>query len=50
MGIFFELEGIFSKGIHHLEFDGHDFSNEGIYYYTFTTSTDRIVKRMIVNR
>ncbi|MFK8007164.1 MAG: PKD domain-containing protein [Saprospiraceae bacterium] len=48
--IFFELEEIFSKGIHHLDFDGYDFSSSGIYYYTFTTSTDRIVKKMIVHR
>ncbi len=48
--VFFELEEIFSKGIHHLDFDGNDFSNAGVYYYTFTTSTDRIIKKMIVHR
>ncbi|MFK7771403.1 MAG: PKD domain-containing protein [Saprospiraceae bacterium] len=48
--VFFELEEIFSKGIHHLDFNGNDFSSAGIYYYTFTTSTDRIVKKMILGK
>ena len=48
--VFFELEENFSKGIHHLDFNGNDFSSAGIYYYTFTTSTNRIVKKMIVHR
>ncbi len=46
--VIFEQEELFEEGIHHLDFTEMDFTSEGIYYYTFTTSTDRVVKKMMV--
>ncbi len=47
-GSVFATQEVFPAGNHQIEFKASDFPSSGIYYYTFTTSTDRVVRKMVV--
>ena len=44
----YATQEVFPAGNHQIEFKASDFPSSGIYYYTFTTSTDRVVRKMVV--
>jgi len=47
-GSIFATQEVFPAGNHQIDLKASDFPSSGIYYYTFTTSTDRVVRKMVV--
>ena len=46
--IIYENQKVYRKGVHEIEFDASDFPANGLYYYSFTTSKDKVVRKMVV--
>lgn len=45
----YSTENYYSAGTHQLEVDANDFPSAGIYYYSITTSSERVVRKMIIH-